>query len=195
MLTRTEDDEEMAWELLSCVLGVLLVLVGSGSLQCGLLTAVRRRLSPTHRRIVDLQAEIREHQAELNKIPIMDEFAAHCRKKRIVEKLTADLQTLVHKRDKQELQTSLAWSLVGKAACTSAGFFLAAKSADLSILCVNSSHFFPFNFLLAYPCASEDPAKSPVSLFSFLLLSFFVARTFHRRVIVGPVRSVPFKLQ
>ncbi|KAI6230786.1 hypothetical protein M3Y99_01023200 [Aphelenchoides fujianensis] len=181
MLTRTEDDEEMAWELLSCVLGVLLVLVGSGGLQCGLLTAVRRRLSPTHRRIVDLQAEIREHQAELNKIPIMDEFAAHCRKKRIVEKLTADLQALGF----------LAWSLVGKAACTSAGFFLAAKSADLSLLSVNSGHFFPLNFLLAYPI----PRKSPVSLFSFLLLSFFVARTFHRRVIVGPVRSAPFKLQ
>ncbi|KAI6185669.1 hypothetical protein M3Y98_00048800 [Aphelenchoides besseyi] len=178
-----DDDEVFAWQLIYCLFGVFFFLVGAGSIRIGLLTTIRRRFSALHCQIVDLQKEIREQQAQLAKISIMDEFAAHCRKNRIIEKLKNDHQTLVSKRDAQELSTSILWMLFGKAACTSLGFYLAAQSTDLILFRINSSNFYPFNFLLSYPCHSDDDSKTPVSLFCFLILTFTIGKIFYQRLV------------
>lgn len=167
-----EDDDVYLKQLIYCIAGVLLFLIGSGWIKFSLITTIRRYFSPLQRQINDLQLELKQHRAEIAKIPIMDQFAANRKKQRIIDKLTDDLKelskciklisfvlnlSLVKKRDKQEMTSNVVWTLFGKGACISLGLYLAGQSSDLSVLTMSSSHFYPFNFLLTYPNSSAKP--------------------------------------
>jgi len=171
-------------QLAYCIAGVLLFLLGSGWIKIDLFTKFRRYFLPIQHQINDLRLEIQQHQAELAKIPIMDQFAANRKKQRVIDKLLDNLTELTQKRDKQEMASGFAWTLFGKGLCLSLGIYLASQSSDLVVSAISSSNFYPFNYLLAYPAITSKSTETNVSLFSFFILTFFAGKIFCKRVLI-----------
>jgi predicted PurR-regulated permease PerM len=88
------DEDDCLFQLIYCIVGALLFLLGTGWVKFSLITKIRRYFSSTQRQINDLQVEIQQHRAEIAKIPIMDQFAANRKKQRIIDKLTDNLKEL-----------------------------------------------------------------------------------------------------
>lgn len=88
------DHLEQAQQVLECLLGALLLLSAFNLLDTGLSAWLGRRLARPSAAARAKARELAEQRAELARIPMMDEFAKHMRKRRIVDRLEEELKKL-----------------------------------------------------------------------------------------------------
>ncbi|CAD5232597.1 unnamed protein product [Bursaphelenchus xylophilus] len=168
--------------VLQCFTAVLLLFMAIGIVDLGLWNRILFRFSALQRKISAKTEELKREQEALAKIPMMKEFAAYAKKKRIVDKLEEELKDLLKSRSQNKMTGAFVWNLGGRSVCLFLATHLAKQSADLVIATIPAQALTPFNALLAYPNSTQEET-TPVSLFAFLIHLTMVSKIFHQRIL------------
>ncbi|CAD5223387.1 unnamed protein product [Bursaphelenchus okinawaensis] len=154
--------------VLECVTSVILLFMALGFVDFGIWNKLLFRFSALQKKINQKSAELKQEREMLAKIPMMKEFAAYAKKKRIVDKLEDELKELMKSRFQNKMTGALVWNLGGRSILLFLAIYLAKLSADLVITTIPANALTPFNYFLAYPNSTQNEV-TPVSLFSFLI--------------------------
>ncbi|KAL3986217.1 putative integral membrane protein [Acanthocheilonema viteae] len=142
----------------------------------------RIRCDAVDSRIEVLALEVRQMKSELSALSPTAEFAAYFKKERIMKQRLAELNALIMEREKN---SGITYTLL----LIASGIFVQLIAVSLMFYSrtviighINSTYFWPFNFLLYVPNFSapvngnDDVEGTPVTLFAFLSLVTFVWR-------------------
>uniref|UniRef100_A0A914DYQ5 Guided entry of tail-anchored proteins factor 1 n=1 Tax=Acrobeloides nanus TaxID=290746 RepID=A0A914DYQ5_9BILA len=176
-------------KLLFCIVGVVFFGLSSGLLSFNVkkfLNRFRKR-TPTEVEIERRSEEIDGLQRELAAISPVNEFAAYFKRKRVVDKLTDELNALSLKYQQKAMISSVKEMVVIRLLCAIFSIVCAFYSYDLVLFYVNESYLWPFNFILAFPftllATGSRNNEVPVTLFSYLCMTLAARRIYERRKI------------
>uniref|UniRef100_A0A915PKB8 Tail-anchored protein insertion receptor WRB n=1 Tax=Setaria digitata TaxID=48799 RepID=A0A915PKB8_9BILA len=130
-----------------------------------------------------LARKIKEMKSELDMLSPTAHFAAYFKKERNLKQLLADLNALTVEREKESGILSTLLLVVSGIIIQFVAISLMIYSRNVIIGYINSSYFWPFNFLLyipniSAPISGDDKIEgTPMTLFSFLSLVTFVWKT------------------
>ncbi|EFO15819.1 hypothetical protein LOAG_12689 [Loa loa] len=146
----------------------------------------------THHNAVDSQIEtlaleVRQMKSELDALSPTAQFAAYFKKERSLKQLLTELNALTMEREKNSGMTSTLLLVASGIFVQLIAVLLMFYSRRVIIGRINSSYFWPFNFLLYIPNFSastnvdDNVEGTPVTLFAFLSLVIFVWRNIYSR--------------
>ncbi|VDN21357.1 unnamed protein product [Gongylonema pulchrum] len=175
------------WGVLACFISVLLFAYSVKLTQwfsAKLKLFLPRRKTERDARIEALTSELRKTKFELEKLSPTDHFAAYFKKDRILLKHTDELKTLISSRQKDATVTSTLFLIAAGILVQLIALSLMVYSSSVIVTYINSSYFWPFNFMLHIPNVTppkgrndENNAETPVTLFAFLSLLIFAWQT------------------
>uniref|UniRef100_A0AAF5PSI7 Tail-anchored protein insertion receptor WRB n=1 Tax=Wuchereria bancrofti TaxID=6293 RepID=A0AAF5PSI7_WUCBA len=131
-------------------------------------------------RIETLNLEVKQIRSEMGALSPTAQFAAYFRKERVLNQLSAELSALIMERERNSDITSTLSFVVSGIFVQLIAVLLMFYSRNVVIGHINSTYFWPFNFLLYIPNFSVPMSGNnitegtPVTLFSFLSLVTFV---------------------
>ncbi|VIO99246.1 Uncharacterized protein BM_BM6702 [Brugia malayi] len=131
-------------------------------------------------RIETLALEVKQIKSEMGALSPTAQFAAYFRKERVLNQLSAELSALIMEREKNSGIASTLSLVVSGIFVQLTAVLLMFYSRNIIIGYINSTYFWPFNFLLYIPNFSVPingnniTEGTPVTLFSFLSLVVFV---------------------
>ncbi|VDK85147.1 unnamed protein product [Onchocerca ochengi] len=171
--------------ILACFLAIFLfsywmILTRWLAAKLKLLLPRRIHHNAVNSRIEVLALEIRQMKSDLDALSPTAQFAAYFKKERNLKQLLAELNDLTMEREKNSGIASTLLLIVSGIFVQLVAISLMFYSRNVIIGHINSSYFWPFNFLLYIPNFSapmnqNDSAEgTPVTLFAFLSLVTFV---------------------
>ncbi|KAK6109384.1 CHD5-like family protein [Brugia pahangi] len=131
-------------------------------------------------RIETLALEVKQIKSEMGALSPTAQFAAYFRKERVLNQLSAELSALIMEREKNSGIASTLSLVVSGIFVQLTAVLLMFYSRNVIIGYINSTYFWPFNFLLYIPnfsvpiSGNNITEGTPVTLFSFLSLVAFV---------------------
>ncbi|VDK88779.1 unnamed protein product [Litomosoides sigmodontis] len=131
-------------------------------------------------RIDALALEVRQMKSELDALSPTAQFAAYFKKERSLKQGLAELNSLTMEREKNSGMASTLLLFASGIVVQLIAVSLMLYSRNVIVGYINSTYFWPFNFLLYVPNFSvpvngdNNAEETPVTLFAFLSLVTFV---------------------